>query len=55
MTKNHKIERFDNLMYDGCEPHWHCVQCNGFWPFHCYPKACLEQMKCPAFNEVKQE
>ncbi len=43
---NHKVERFENLMYKGCESHWHCVQCDDYWPFHCYGRADLEAMEC---------
>lgn len=48
MNENHEVERFENLMYKGCEPHWHCIYCDGYWPFHCYGKKDLEQMECPA-------
>ena len=48
MIYTHEVERVDNLMYDGCEPHWHCVHCKGYWPFHCYGKEDLEQMECKA-------
>lgn len=48
MNENHEVERFENLMYKGCEPHWHCVHCDNYWPFHCYGRKDLEQMKCPA-------
>lgn len=24
----HKVELVHNLMYKGCEPHWHCTQCD---------------------------
>lgn len=47
MTNCHEVERFENLMYKGCEPHWHCVYCDEYWPFHCYDKKDLEQMECP--------
>lgn len=43
----HEVERFENLMYDGCESHWHCVYCDNYWPFHCYNKDDLEKMICP--------
>ena len=45
---NHEVVRFDNLMYQGCEPHWHCIHCEDYWPFHCYGKKDLEQMHCKA-------
>ena len=48
LNKCHEVERFENLMYNGCESHWHCICCDGFWPFHCYGKKDLEQMECPA-------
>lgn len=48
MSETHEVERFENLMYKGCEPHWHCIHCDGYWPFHCYGRHDLEQMKCPA-------
>lgn len=35
-------------MYKGCEPHWHCIHCDNYWPFHCYSRKDLEQMECPA-------
>ena len=53
MNENHEVERFENLMYKGCEPHWHCVYCDNYWPFHCYGRKDLEQMKCPAREAVK--
>ena len=51
---NHKVERFENLMYEGCEPHWHCVRCGGYWPFHCYGWIELEEMECPG-KEPEEE
>ena len=42
----HKVVRVDNLMYDGCEPHWKCVQCGICIPFHCFTKEQIEQMDC---------
>lgn len=42
----HKVVRVDNLMYDGCEPHWKCIYCNKCYPFHCYSKRQIEQMEC---------
>lgn len=43
----HKVERVDNLMYNGCEPHWHCKHCDQYTPFHCYSKEELEtQLLC---------
>ena len=55
MNENHEVERVENLMYKGCEPHWHCIHCNDYWPFHCYGRKDLEQMKCPARKAVKLE
>ena len=51
----HKVERVDNLMYRGCEPHWHCVLCGDYWPFHCYSKNDLEQMACKALTEEQHD
>ena len=51
--KYHEVERYENLMYKGCESHWHCIHCDNYWPFHCYGKKDLEQMECPARNEKK--
>lgn len=47
-TKCHEVERFENLMYKGCESHWHCIYCDDYWPFYCYGRKDLEQMECPA-------
>lgn len=52
---NHEVERFENLMYKGCEPHWHCIHCDNYWPFHCYGRRDLEQMKCPARNKEETD
>lgn len=49
--KCHEVERCENLMYKGCESHWHCIHCDNYWPFHCYGKKDLEQMECPARND----
>lgn len=54
MRDPHEVERVDNLMYNGCEPHWHCIHCNGYWPFHCYGKKDLEQMECKV-RKLKRE
>ena len=43
---NHKVIRIDDLMYNGCEPHWRCVYCGVCIPFHCYGKEDLEKMEC---------
>lgn len=51
IVKYHEVKRFENLMYKGCEPHWHCIYCDNYWPFHCYGKKDLEQMECPARND----
>lgn len=42
----HKAVRVDNLMYEGCEPHWKCVYCGDCVPFHCYKKEEFEKMCC---------
>lgn len=55
MNKNHEVERVENLMYKGCEPHWHCTHCNNYWPFHCYGRKDLEQMECPARKALKEQ
>lgn len=44
----HKVKRINNLMYDGCEPHWQCIYCGTCIPFHCYKKEDIELMECPA-------
>lgn len=46
----HKVERVDDLMYKGCEPHWHCIQCDDYWPFHCFTDKQLEKMTCNVIN-----
>ena len=46
MTKRHQIKRVNDLMYKGCEPHWHCLICGDYWPFHCYSKEELEKTEC---------
>lgn len=55
MNENHEVERFENLMYKGCEPHWHCIYCDGYWPFHCYGKKDLEQMECPTRKAQRED
>lgn len=42
----HKVIRVDNLMYDGCEPHWKCTRCGKCVPFHCYTKEQFENQEC---------
>lgn len=42
----HKVIRVDNLMYDGCEPHWKCTRCGKCVPFHCYTKEQFESQEC---------
>ena len=42
----HKAERVDNLMYNGCEAHWHCTRCDVYVPFHCYTREQFENMEC---------
>lgn len=46
MRTKHKVIRVDNLMYNGCEPHWKCTICGTYIPFHCYTKAQIENMCC---------
>lgn len=53
--KCHEVERFENLMYKGCEPHWHCIRCDNYWPFHCYGRKDLEQMECPARKSQRED
>ena len=48
---NHEVFRVDNLMYDGCEPHWKCKHCGICIPFHCFTKEQLEQQECPDRNK----
>lgn len=48
----HKVIRVDNLMYDGCEPHWKCTRCGKCVPFHCYTKEQFENQDCrPSFTD----
>ena len=42
----HKVVRVDNLMYNGCEPHWKCTRCGKCVPFHCYTKKEFESQDC---------
>lgn len=42
----HKVELVKDLMYKGCELHWHCVHCDDYIPVHCYSKEELENMEC---------
>lgn len=42
----HKAVRIDDLMYKGCEPHWKCIHCGEYVPFHCYKKAEFEELEC---------
>lgn len=42
----HKVVRVDNLMYNGCEPHWKCTRCGKCVPFHCYTKEQFESQDC---------
>ena len=51
----HEVERVENLMYEGCESHWHCIHCNDYWPFHCYEMKDLEQMPCPIRSAQAQK
>lgn len=47
----HKATRVDNLMYEGCEPHWQCVHCKKAVPFHCYTKEEFESQCCSTMTE----
>ena len=49
----HKVELVHNLMYRGCEPHWHCTQCDVYIPIHCYTKGELENMDCEGNKDDK--
>ena len=51
---NHKVIRVNDLMYKGCEPHWKCIHCNDYWPFHCYTKKDLENTECKKGNDSKK-
>jgi hypothetical protein len=42
----HKVKRVDNLMHKGCEPHWQCVHCGIYVPFHCYKREEIENSNC---------
>lgn len=42
----HKVELVKDLMYKGCELHWHCVHCDDYIPVHCYSKEELENIEC---------
>ena len=42
----HKVELVKDLMYKGCELHWHCIYCNDYIPVHCSSKEELEKMEC---------
>ena len=48
----HKVVRVDNLMYKGCEPHWKCIYCNNYYPFHCYSKEEIESIECKNLTDV---
>ena len=48
----HKVTRVDNLMYKGCEPHWKCIYCNNYYPFHCYSKEEIENIECKNSTDV---
>lgn len=53
--KTHNVEKVSDLMYKGCEHHWHCTQCDDYWPVHCYSKDDLEQMECKASKGDQDE
>lgn len=46
LIDGHKVELVKDLMYKGCELHWHCVHCDKYIPVHCYSKEELENMEC---------
>lgn len=46
----HKVELVKDLMYKGCELHWHCVHCDKYIPVHCYSKEELENQCCGCHN-----
>ena len=46
LVMKHKVVRIDNLMYNGCEPHWKCTRCGKCVPFHCYTKEQFENQEC---------
>lgn len=50
----HKVIRVDNLMYDGCEPHWKCTRCGKCVPFHCYTKEQFENQECNITDNNKR-
>ena len=50
----HKVVRIDNLMYNGCEPHWKCVKCGKAVPFHCYTKEQFENQECNITDNNKR-
>ena len=51
----HKVELVKDLMYKGCELHWHCIYCNDYIPVHCYSKEELEKMECKRNNREEAE
>jgi hypothetical protein len=51
----HKAVRVDNLMYEGCELHWKCVNCGMIVPHHCYNKEQFEQLDCPDTKHIEIE
>jgi hypothetical protein len=40
-------------MYEGCEPHWKCIYCGEYMPFHCYSKEQFEQQCCKVKGDTK--
>lgn len=49
----HVAVRVDNLMYEGCEPHWGCLICSVCVPFHCYRnKKDFEELECRGLKEL---
>lgn len=49
----HEVERVDNLMYKGCEPHYKCKHCGICIPFHCGSKEYVENKECKEKRVVK--
>ena len=45
-SETHKVIQYNNLMYKGCEPHWKCIKCGNYYPFHCYTKEEIESLPC---------
>lgn len=48
------IVRVNNLMYEGCEPHWKCKNCGKCVPFHCYTKEQFAELECKFIAESER-